>query len=215
MSVKVKDQDLSKLKKIIEEKRFKDAYALIDELALELPIKKYNLAYVKFHEGKSAESMALLEQIKYNGMYSKEVSASLSHLKEQLGLTPIESEYSKLDNFTLEASSYPTYFIPSIAALLGILCMVFALKKQKLFSVVTFIFSVSFVVLFFIVNSFQVEINQREVTIYRGPSKIFDETQVLPVGARFISTKESDGWKYIEYPSLFQGWIKDNKAIKQ
>ena len=66
----------------------------------------------------------------------------------------------------------------------------------------------------FIVKTFQVEINSNEVTIYRGPSKIFEELQVLPPGVRFIVTKESNRWRYIEYPKNFRGWIYDAKAIK-
>jgi hypothetical protein len=215
MSDKVKDQEMSKLKEFVINKEFKKAYAHLGTLNLEQPISSYNLAYVKFHEGFPVQARAILERLKFNGLYSKEINNGLSYIKDELALTMIESESTKLYQLALNSTSLPKAFFPSIAALMGIIFLLLVKKNQKIFGLIAVIVCVFCMVVFYRVNSFQVEINQQAVTIYRGPSKIFEEMQILPIGARFIATKKSDEWKYIEYPSMFKGWIKSVKAIKQ
>ena len=57
-------------------------------------------------------------------------------------------------------------------------------------------------------------INTKEIAIYRGPSRIFEQVQTLAPGVKVLFSKESKDWKYIEYPELFRGWVYKNKALK-
>lgn len=215
MSDTVKDQEMSKLKQLVAEKKFQDAYKYLEGLKLDEPILNFNLAYVKFYEGQPAQARALLEKIKYKGMFSKEVNSSLNFLKQELGIKNVELEYSKLDRSVIELASYPPFVIPSFSVFLTTVFLILVYKSKKLFAFLIFGITILSMVIYSMVYSFQVEINEQEVTIYKGPSKIFEQVQVLPVGTRIISTKESEGWRFIEYPSIFKGWVKDIRTIKQ
>lgn len=214
MSDTVKDQEMSKLKQLVVQKKFQDAYAYLRSLNLDGPILNFNLAYVKFYEGKPAEARGLLEKVKYNGMFSREVNSSLNFLKHELGIKNLEMEYSKIDSSIIELSSFPPFVLPSITAILGIVFLLLLQKSKRIFAAFIFILIVSTIAMYSVVYSFRVEINQQEVTIYKGPSKIFEQVQVLPIGARFISTKESGEWKYIEYPQILRGWIREIRTTE-
>ena len=215
MSNEVKDQEMNKLKGFIESRDYESAYQWIESQETHDHLKSYHKAYVLFNEGKLAEARSILEGLKVNGLYSKEVNAGIKQIKDKLELKYIEQEYSKADKFTLTSASLPHLFYPMLSALLGVLFLTLLIKNKKLISVIVLFLSLIPAGIYYRVNSFQVEINLEEVTIYRGPSKIFESLQVLPIGTRFIVTKEVKDWKYIEFPSIFQGWVHKNKAIKQ
>lgn len=215
MTVEGKDQEMSQFEKWVQNKEFEKAYKWLNKTEQSSHNKLFNTAFIKYHEGKLPEARAILEKLKYDGFVSKELLVGIHEIKTGLDLHLIESEYTKDDNFYLVSSSLPSYFYPSISVTLIFFALFFAARKNFIIGTIFILSALPFGWAYNEVKSFQVEINTEEVTIYRGPSKIFEEVQVLPPGVQFIATKRSKEWRYIEYPSLFKGWVKKVKAIKQ
>ena len=55
-----------------------------------------------------------------------------------------------------------------------------------------------------------------QVSIYEGPSAIFEELGKLPAGLKIKWNESNHGWAKISDPINFRGWIQlENKALKE
>jgi hypothetical protein len=48
--------------------------------------------------------------------------------------------------------------------------------------------------------------------VYRGPSKMFEQIQIIPKGMKLFTGKNYNGWRYIVTPTSHQGWFTTNKV---
>ncbi|MBT4792824.1 MAG: hypothetical protein HON90_14715 [Halobacteriovoraceae bacterium] len=214
MSVKAKDQELLKLNKLIADGLFDDAISYVNELTLSSPVKNFNVGYIMFNQKQYVEARVFLERAQFGGMLSKETDDALSLVKEKLEITAIENEFSRTDDFILNSASLPAETIPAIA-LLGCVIFLISAWKKRFFPLVLSVMSLMTVCfVYYSVKDLEVKFNQEDNIVYRGPSRIFEELQVLPKGVKFITSKESQDWTFIKYPAMYSGWIYKNKAIK-
>lgn len=214
MSVEVKDQDMSEFETWIRNKEFDKAYEWLDK-SQSGHNKEFNTALVKYYQGDLAKAREILEGLKLKGFASKELTEAIHTVKQDLNLVMLEREYDREDVFILTSSSLPELFYPTISVIILFTSLVYGIKRRFIITSVFFILSLLPLFIYQRVNSFQVEINREETTIYRGPSKIFEEVEILPLGVQFIVTKSSKDWRYIEYPSLFRGWIRQGKEFNE
>lgn len=213
MPVNVKDQELLKLNKLIEENSYKDAEELIKSFDHPTVIEDFNMGYLYFKKGELVHSRMLLEKAKYGGMISSEVDEALDDVKTKLEINLIESEITTSDSFILESVSFSTHLYPTI--FLGLLIISFILfwKKFKLASFINGALSLVVIGVYIGIKDYKINYNIEEAVVYRGPSKIFEEVQILPPGGKFIISKKIKDWKYIKYPSIYEGWVYKNKAL--
>lgn len=213
MLVNVKDQELLKLNKLIEENSYKDAEELIKSFDHAKVIKDFNMGYLYFKKGELVNSRMLLERAKYGGMISFEVDEALGDVKTKLDIKLVERDISVSDSFILESVSFSTNLYPTI--FLGLLIISFILfwKKLKWASLINGMLSLIVIGMYFGIKDYQINYNLEEAVVYRGPSKIFEEVQILPPGGKFIISKKIKDWKYIKYPSIYKGWVYKNKAL--
>lgn len=213
MLVKVKDQEMMNFKKLIEEKSFSEAEKLILSKDLPKNILNYNLGFLEYKKGNLVVSRKYLEQAKFSGMLSEEVDGALKLVRTELDLVYTESDISDFDNFILNSASLPSHFYPTLSVITFLLALVLMIKNKKILCVFSSFFGIIFLLVFFGIKDFKIQYNLVENIVYRGPSRIFEEKQVLPPGAKFIISKEADEWKYIKYPTIYEGWVYKNKAI--
>jgi hypothetical protein len=213
MLVNVKDQEMLNFIKLIENKSFDAAEKLIRDKNSSKNILDYNLGFLEYSKGNLVVARKHLEKAKFSGMISDEVEGALKVVRTELDLVYTEADISEFDNFVLNSASLPSQFYPTISIITLIVCMTFFVMKRKVMSTVLGLIGISFFVIFLGIKDFQVNYNLTENIIYRGPSRIFEEKQVLLPGAKVIFSKKVDDWKYIKYPSIYEGWIYKNKAI--
>jgi hypothetical protein len=210
----VKDQEMLKLKELISVNAFEKAETMVNSLDIHENVKNFNLSYISFERGDMLSARVYLERAKYNGMLSSEVDTALIQVKDKLNLTMIEKEQTVIDDIVLNSVSLPREFFPTIFMFFIILSIFLGLRKMKITASATAFISLATISFFLLISKYNAEFNAEETTVHRGPSKIFEEVQVLPVGAKFIISKQVDEWKYIKYPSIYEGWIHKNKAMK-
>ena len=100
----------------------------------------------------------------------------------------------------------------------------FKKKIQKSFYVLSSLSVLALFLLFIVLNTssqnYQLTRSQEaiileQVSIYEGPSAIFEELGKLPPGLKVQWGKLDNGWAKIESPVNFRGWIQFNeKYIK-
>ncbi len=212
MSDTAKDQEMS-INQYVTEGNIEQATALVSELELPSYLEAYNLAYIKYKSGSLVEARYLLEKAQASGMFSQEVTEALTMVKDDLGISYAEQDQTTLDNLMLMGKSLPNEFFPSLTLLCLIIWGVLTLKKKFVLSVFPAVLALVLGIFYYANLDTKVAINVDEIPVYRGPSRIFEEIQVLPQGAKFIISKEVNDWKYISYPSIYRGWVYKNKAL--
>ena len=50
--------------------------------------------------------------------------------------------------------------------------------------------------------------------VYRGPSAMFEQTQLIPKGMKILTGKTHNGWRYILSPNSHRGWFNTEKVEK-
>ncbi|MFT6631796.1 MAG: hypothetical protein ACJAS4_001752 [Bacteriovoracaceae bacterium] len=213
MLVKVKDQEMMNLNKLLENKAFSEAEEFILSKKFPKNVLNYNLGFLEYSKGNLVASRKYLEEAKFSGMFSEEVEGALKLVKTELELVYTESDISDYDNFIINSVSLPSQFYPTLSVLSFLLALGLLVKNNKFWGFISSLFGIAFLVTFFAIKDLKINYNLVENIIYRGPSRIFEEKQVLPPGAKFIISKETDEWKYIKYPAIYEGWVYKNKAI--
>jgi len=62
------------------------------------------------------------------------------------------------------------------------------------------------------VNKYNAAIVLEDQVIYRGPSKMFEQIQLVPQGMKIYTGKEFEGWRYIIAPESHRGWFYSEKV---
>ena len=209
----LKDQEQIQLTALIEKKAWKDVDQFLDGLKLEQPLKLYNKAYVYYQSDKPVEALRLLEKAKYSGYLSENTTNAISLIKQELEILQIEDSFPIFERSLLNIKSMPSDFLPTIGSIFLIIALGFVvLRKCIVASIISLGVITSFGLSLYAEN-FNMFYNLEETTVYKGPSKIFEPVQVLPEGLKVIFTKSDADWKYIEYPSDYQGWIYQPKVL--
>ena len=214
MSEDVKFQEMKNFKSLVDSGLFDKAEQTLSNVKMPKTIKSFNKSYLEYKKGNLVEALAQIDTAKYNGMISEEVRQATEKIKTELGITVFEREYSLTENLMFESKLLPKEFYPTISLILLLMGGLLLIKGKKILSsflAICFLCVLSF---HLFVTGLKAAYNLEERIIYRGPSKIFEEVQVLPAGVKFIYTKESENWKYIEYPRMFKGWVHMSKEIK-
>ncbi|MDP7321811.1 MAG: tetratricopeptide repeat protein [Bacteriovoracaceae bacterium] len=213
MSDNVKDQVVTKLNQFIENKDYSAAKEYLNSLELSDVAQWYNLGYLAYKKGDLVTARAYLEKAKYEGMFSDEMGQALGLVKNELGLQYIEQDHSFQDNLMLNMVSFSSEFYLAFFAMFLSFVLIFIWKRIYLLGVLFGVLVLMAGSGFYIKKNYSIVFNQNESVVYSGPSRIFEEQQILPKGIKFIVGKKSGDWKYVIYPQSYRGWIYKNKAI--
>lgn len=213
MSELIKDQELSQLKKLIESKDFVASNKYLNELSLSPEVSLYYQSYLKFLQGDYAISRQLLEKSLNKGFYNDESLEAMTVVKNQLGIESLESENTFIDKTYLFSKSMPIDVIYSFVLIFSLLFCIGLGKKKIILSSLSFILAVSIGYFAYDLNQKSIFIAGEDIAVRNGPSVIFEESQYLPLGVKFIVGKEYKGWRYILYPKSHSGWMKSEKVL--
>ena len=168
--------------------------------------KTNELPLARFHFEKSKDS----------GFYSLEVSKNLEQVKELLQVESVEANTSVRDHvydFVLSSSIYSGANL-SLALLLLLLFQMKKISRGWVRIILALAMIFPFAFQWSLKERYDQTIALTQKEVWRGPSKIFEQTQEIPAGMKFIVSENFNGWRYVVSPSSHQGWIQ-NKSLRK
>ena len=206
---------LTQFKQLFEQKKFDEAIVELKSLRLDIDpgLYEFNLATIYLKKEDFFNARKYFEKAKDLGFLSNETQAGLEKSKELLEVKLLEAPMdfqSGIEKMIL-TSSLELFVVVSL--LLGMPVLIGRLNKYL---------RVSFLILSFIPISFYYkEVKQYSrliatdtILVLEGPSRMFEEVQVLPRGMVFIVKEKVEGWLKVQYPKSHIGWIKNSKTEK-
>ena len=133
-------------------------------------------------------------------------------MKESLDIKVIEDSYPIQDKVLLEISGLSTDVYLALVSFFLLVTLVGIIKAKKmLVSFGTLLTIISFSLGLFVFN-LDLKVNIKENIVFEGPSKMFEQIQILPRGIKFITIKKDNKWEYIGYPEFLKGWVYNSEA---
>lgn len=203
------------LKKFIEGQQWEEAYKLLveNQKSFDEGIYHYNVGFIKANMNDLAHARYHLEMSKLKGFSSPELSSALKSVKEQLNIEYLESGNSLYDLFYRICFDIPADFYLFFGLLLILLILINLNKIKSILNKVLLLLIATTPALFlvFFVESKTVAITTSDILVLKGPSRIFDQVDELPLGAKIIINGSYNGWKKIVYPEKVKGWFFSEK----
>jgi hypothetical protein len=214
MSDNLNNNLLEPFKDLFEQNKFDEALEVLQSLKADIDpgLYEFNVGSVFFAKKDYFHARKNFELAKERGFYSSETENALNKTKEILEVNYLEEPSSPQEFLeqTLVTSSLDVFVIVSLSLLL--LSLVSKFHKIIRIALVLFaFFPVSFC--HFEVSKYTRVIATEGISILRGPSKMFEETQIIPKGMVFIVKSKVDDWIEVAYPKSHSGWIK-NKSME-
>lgn len=167
------------------------------------------------------------EQARLKGMNDPWLYRNIDSIKQDLGVHMVETpsffEQSKNKILSYVAIEYITTGV--LVLFLAILLYWLNSKLRKSFYIVASIVLFVLGLTFFVITNSQpnMQITQHneaivleQVSIYEGPSGIFEELGKLPEGLKVKWNESDHGWAKISEPINFRGWVQlDEKFLKE
>lgn len=183
----------------------------------DISVYEYNLGIVYHLKNENVQARIHLEKAQSFGYISNDLDNALREVKAALQVTALEENVSQSDKVDTIIYNLPIELFYSISLLLGI---IFILKFKNLKNIFIKIIFISFILLppFFYytaIENKETYIAKEDHNVFRGPSKMFEHTQLVPKGMKIYTERNDvEGWKYIVHPDSHQGWIIDNELEK-
>jgi len=202
---------LKTVESLYANKDFDGALKILKENQNTLPqgVWNYNMGTIYGKTGELALARYHFLQAEASGFSEAELLKNKALVENSLTTSRYEEAVSVNDYLIKNA----LFASEGLLTTLAFICLLFSLgilsKTKKVKSALLLLIPVLvFACLNLWINSWPKKIVIETQTIKEGPSAIFNNQGELPLGVMLITTKK-DGWLYIQYPSRFNGWIKD------
>lgn len=207
---------MESLKKLLDSNSLDQAEQFLhNSSTIDPVIRDYNLAYISYKKNDLVESLYLLEKSKFSGLLSEEVDQAIISVKKDLGIYSVEKEsFNIVDDIYLNTATINFDLFLSLVGILLFSFIFFSFKQKLKTSLFMLASTIVLGVFTYNINTLKTYINEAETIVYEGPSGIFDEKQIIPIGTKVILTKKFKQWSYIKYPEIYSGWVKNYKAKK-
>jgi hypothetical protein len=174
----------------------------------------YNLGTIYAKKNEFAVGRYYLEKSMRNGYVYPHVIHNLDFIKSQIKVFDIDSSPHYIDKsinsfLLLPGDLYLTFSLLLFLAI--ILLRRFNKTKNKMFFFFLLLLSLSpllFKKMYY--DKIQYALNFKELVVFEGPSKIYDEIGILKAGTKFIVGEKNGNWYYIKYPIELSGWVLGN-----
>lgn len=204
---------LKTLKTNIEEQKYDDALTLIkaNKDKFDPGIYHYNLATVYAKKEELVKARIEYEVAVENGYVSPELRQNLYKVKDSLMVNEAEKSEGFTDSIYHIYSTVPGEIFVTLVLLINI-GVIFGLKNLSRLSRLVIVSTVCaiFTLSYYNLKDISVIILEKEKVVREGPSKIFDEVQVLPAGIKVLMRRSYAGFTEIIYPQHYKGWIEDS-----
>lgn len=213
-----KSKDLSILdefKVLFEKKDYQKAADFLHKHKdkFETGVFDYNLGLVYLKNNQFVKARVSLEKAKINGFYSNEVQAALSEVTESLDVKMLEEPTSFSDSFNSIVLQVPFDAYVFVTLFFVTISIATYKKFDKYIRLIIFVLGLLPTVFYFQhVNQHEKIIVLEDEYVYRGPSKMFEQIQIIPKGMKLFTGKNYNGWRYIVTPTSHQGWFTTNKV---
>lgn len=203
---------LDEFKSVYESKNYEQALNILHEnkAQFEPGVYEYNIGLVYLKQGYYALARINFEKAKSLGFMSNELDAALSITKENLAVRQIEdsSSFSDKLNEVLFDTPSELFFSATVLLLIGFILTYRKLAVAPVRVLVLIIALFPSVFYTVVIDGKSKVITLEEHVVRRGPSKIFEEIQIVPKGMRVFINPKVDGWNYIVHPKSHEGWVK-------
>lgn len=216
-STKKNSEDTSTFEELYLAKDYKGAaqFLLNNKQQFDSGIFHFNLGTVYSKMGDYPVARFHLEKAIQEGYVNSASLNNLNFIRSQNNNEDLTTSSSLPDKIVDNLSSLPSQGYVSLTLaliLISLLLIKSKVVKQKISIVLILLLSLSPLVLsHFYVNKLNKAITLKEVVIYEGPSKIFNEKGKLKPGSKIILGDFKDGWFYIKFPISFAGWISKDQ----
>ena len=162
--------------------------------------KMQNWPLARFHFMKAENS----------GLYSEDLKLNQNLVESKLDLSQAEKAIDFKD-YLIKGSLGASEGLLTTLSLLMLVLGVFLLRKQPSVKKVALLLCLTLLPLGvnYWVSSWPKKIVTQVLTLYSGPSAIFEVKGEVPPGV-LVLTATSGDWEKIIYPSRFEGWIKQS-----
>lgn len=190
-------------------------YLLKNKQQFDSGIFHYNLGTVYSKMGDQATARFHLEKALQDGYINNSSLNNLNFVKSQLDVDDLTTSTSFPDQFVNYASSLPVMgYVSMTLVLLVIFTLSARLKKIEKKWAMALAFLIAFMPMIFAltyVKNINHAIALKDIPVYEGPSKIFNEKGKVRAGSKIILGEFKDGWFYIEFPLSLSGWINKDQ----
>lgn len=172
-------------------------------------IQLYNLGLLNFKTQNYSQAKLLLERAKNNGFDSPEVSKLLADSNSSLGIVEAQSANTLKDSLIYNTQRVNVDLL-MVSSLIAVLILVINLKRisalfLRIALLIIFILPLAWSVVYKLSYNSYIALEDRQVRA--GPSRMFDDSFVMPTGIKYIISKKYKNWGYITYPDKYSGWV--------
>ncbi len=208
MSENLNTNIIQNFKKLYESHKYDESLKLLQDNsgAFDPAVYQFNLATVYLAKKDFLKARIHLEKSKDFGGASNKLFESLNYTKNSLGVTSIEEDSNGFEKTEKVISQLPTSVFITLSLLMFIIIL-----PQK---INMFLRGIGLVLLIAVASSFylfhgkyQRVISLEDKAVFKGPSKMFEQVQMLPKGTVFLFEKEVEGWVQVAFPKSHAGWI--------
>lgn len=198
-------------------KDFKGAaqYLLDNKQQLDAGIFHYNLGTVYSKMGDLAAGRFHLEKALQEGYINSSSLNNLTFVKTKLEVDDLTTSTSLPDQFINISSTIPVpaYYSFTLVFWLMLVFMIrFHKIQKKWIMIICFLISLG-PLLFsnFYVKKINYAIALKDIPLYEGPSKIFNEKGRVKAGSKIVLGELKEGWFYVKFPLALSGWISKDQ----
>lgn len=169
----------------------------------------YNVGVFKSKLSQLGESRYFFELAGKKGFNPSWVQNNIEVIKKGSGLESVEQGSSLSEKMILGTLNTPMdYFITfTLVGLLAGVILHRYLKKAWISVLVACAVLLPFMIKFAIMNSVTSAVALSEISLYSGPSTIFEVMGKVPEGLKIYVGEQREEWIFISYPEEFSGWV--------
>jgi len=172
----------------------------------------YNLGTLYGKKGELAASRYHLEKALKYGTLEGKILHNLNVVKTKMNLQDLSVSKSMYDKALDFALIIPSAYYSIISIILLLFVLLGVKKKIIVHNYLRWILIISclapILVNLFYLDSINHGIVLNDTRTYVGPSRIFQEKEILKAGSKVIVGKPSNGWFFIKHPNFLAGWVK-------
>jgi hypothetical protein len=209
---------LKQFKSLYETQKYEDALTLLhqNKPMFDPGVYEFNIGLIYMKQDFYALARINFEKAKEFGFMTNELDSALTEVKDALDVTVLEQSSSASDSVNEVLFDLPKELFLSISILFLIL---FTLLYKRIGSmplrILSLVITIFPIVFYLTVISDKSEVILLEDhAVRRGPSKMFEEVQLVPKGMKVFINDQVDGWNFIVHPKSHQGWIKTKSLEK-
>ena len=193
-------------------------YLLQNKQQMSSGIFHYNLGTVYAKMGDLPAARFHLEKSIKEGYINSSSLNNLAYIKTKLQVDDLSTSPEWQDQLMNATLAFPMSGYLSLTLIITLVGLLFIRMKKmtKKITMALFIilalFPIAYSALY--LEKINYAIAFKDVTLYEGPSKIFQDKGKIHAGSKIILGEFKEGWFYVKFPISLTGWVsKDQLGI--